>query len=69
MATSNLSGGVPMNVTSQIHWFREHLIHPIGILQIRVIGITLLITRIILKKIRQHLEKTSKRPRRTGVLR
>ena len=48
---------------------RENLIHPIGILQIGIVGITYLIAKIISLKIRQHLEKKVKRPSRTGVLR
>lgn len=41
-----------MDVNSQIHWLRENLIHPIGILQIGIVGITYLIAKIISLKIR-----------------
>ena len=51
-----------MDVNSQIHWLRENFIHPIGFLQIGIIGITYLIAKVIAIKIRQRLEITSKGP-------
>lgn len=61
MANSTIPGSVSMDVNSQIHWLRENLIHPIGILQIGIVGITYLIARIISLKIRKHLERSSEK--------
>ena len=59
MANPNLSGDHAMDVDSLIHWLRENVVHPVGLLQIGLVGITYLLARIISIKIRQHFEKNS----------
>ena len=59
MANPTLSGNHAMYVDSLIHWLRENVVHPVGLLQIGLVGITYLLARIISIKIRQHLEKSS----------
>ncbi len=46
---------------SLVHWLRENVIHPIGILQIGLVGITYLIARFVSIRIRKHLEKNSQK--------
>jgi small-conductance mechanosensitive channel len=48
-----------MDVDSLIHWLRENVVHPVGLLQIGLVGITYLLSKIISIKIRQHFEKNS----------
>jgi len=48
-----------MDFISLIHWLRENVVHPVGLLQIGLVGITYLLSRIISIRIRQHLEKSS----------
>ena len=45
MANPTLSGNHAMYVDSLIHWLRENVVHPVGLLQIGLVGITYLLAK------------------------
>ncbi|MFZ0613810.1 MAG: mechanosensitive ion channel domain-containing protein [Desulfobacterales bacterium] len=61
MANSISTGIASLDANALIHWLHYHVFHPTGILQIGIVGITYLISRIISIKIRQHLEKNAEK--------
>ena len=57
MEKSKQLDAVSMSVTSLIGWFQENILHPLGFLQLGVIGVSYLVAWLFAAKVRQHLEK------------